>query len=55
MKHIGFAHGIVMEVTNYTVITCSKSKKQSKMEIQEENTRQGKKVRNMWLMLKKKN
>ena len=46
---------MIIETTNYTVMCCSKRKKQSKMEIGKENTR-GKskagKVRNMWHMSK---
>ena len=29
MKHVDFAHGMVMETTNYTVMHCSKTKSEA--------------------------
>ena len=43
-KHIGFAHGVIIETTNYTVMCCSKRKGEArwkyKKKLQEENPRQ---------------
>ena len=48
---------MIIETTNYTVVYCSKRKSKVrwkyKKKIQEENTRQGKKVKSKWSMSKK--
>ena len=42
MKHVEFAHGMVMDTTSYTVMCCSKMKSEAGGLYQRKNTKWGK-------------
>ena len=53
MKYVKFAHGMVMETTNYTVVCCSKMKSEAGLlwERRKKYRVEKRKVRNVWCML----